>query len=181
MASRYNRPKTQQLRPGKMTQHMDEIEELLDLLTSHDLSTEELSNAAEYVKNSPEDPELEWAGDLKSVRTFAICNTLSDFVATSDKIDELHEQIEAFFSNPLPPFPYDDQEIQHSCFAYFRWLDNILAQRAPEKGGYELLSVNPELDDNLYVVVVDRCDTKRIIELANSLDLNISRLNGVER
>ncbi|MFZ2269573.1 MAG: hypothetical protein WAV95_18510 [Azonexus sp.] len=159
---------------------MDEISTLLDLLTSRSLDTEELDEAAAYVRNSPEDPELEWAGDSRSIMTFAICNTLSDFVATSDKIDELHEQIEAFFSNPIPPFPADDPEVQKSSFAYFRWLDSILAQRAPEKGGYELLSVNPGLDDNLYVVVVDRCDTERILELANALDLNIYRENGVE-
>lgn len=159
---------------------MDEISTLLDLLTSHSLDAEELDEAAAYVRNSPADPELEWAGDSRRIMTFAICDTLSDFVAMSDKIDELHEQIEAFFSNPIPPFPADDAEVQKSSFAYFRWLDKILAQMAPAKGGYELLSVNPCLNDSLFVVVVDRCDTERILELANALDLNIYRENGVE-
>ncbi len=156
------------------------LEELLQLLSCHELSAEELADAAAFVRQAPEDPELEWLDDIDSKMTFAIFDKLSEFIAVSDKIDELHEQLIEMFADPLPQFPHEHPKICKNTDAYFQWLDTLLANRAPAEGGYELVSINTGIDDNLSVLVVYRRDTQRILDIAQSLSVRISRMNGTE-
>ncbi|NRR33308.1 hypothetical protein HSX11_24335 [Oxalobacteraceae bacterium] len=154
------------------------IEELIGLLSCNDLNPAEVAAIAELVKKAPEDPELHWIEDPAQAMTHAILNNMTDYIAESDKIDELHEQLEEMFTDPLPAFPYDDEAVQESSFAYFKWLDEILAQRGSDIGGYELLSIDDGVDDYIRVAVVNRKDTARILELALLLEFRISRENG---
>ena len=154
------------------------IEELLRLLSCDEMDAEELAAAVEFVRNAPDDPELAWTGGPKQATTFAIYDALSEFVADSDKIDELHEQLEGMFEPPFPPFPHDDPSIQQSSFAYFRWLDDVLSKWAVAKGGYALVGIDPGFDDHLRVVVVYRKDTRRILELADALSVGLGLEDG---
>ena len=156
------------------------IEELIDLLSCNELAPTEVAAMAEFVRRAPEDPELDWIEDSTQAMTFAICSSLMEFVAAGDKVDELHEQLQAMFADPLPAYPYDDEAIRDSSYAYFRWLDGILATRGTTEGGYELLSIDVGLDDQLQVLAVKRKDSPRILELSELLMVRISRENGIE-
>ncbi|NHQ85588.1 hypothetical protein HA050_05580 [Iodobacter sp. HSC-16F04] len=156
------------------------IQELLRLLSCNEFSANEIIEAAQYVENAPDNPELEWAGSAASAMTFAIYDKLYSWTVEGDKIDEIHEQLEDMFSDPLPAFPYDDIEIQNNSFAYFRWINCVLAGYAIKEGGYELLSIDPGTDDQLRLLIVYKKDTSRILELAQALSLRITREDGAE-
>ena len=60
---------------------------------------------------------------------------------------------------------------------YYAWLDTIVSQLGDkEHGGYELLSLNAEGDDNQRAIAVERNDTDRIILLGRGLSIQIDRL-----
>lgn len=156
---------------------MNALEELLDLLTCNDFEPEELAEMAERIQNAPNDPEYEWLADgmpedevtPELFMRFALSSEVSDYVAHSDKVDELHEQIEEMFEDseePLPPFPYEESdEADNGVQFYFEWLDEQLAER----GDYSFLIMDVGLDDELHAIVVLRDDVDRILELASQL------------
>jgi hypothetical protein len=156
------------------------LEELLTLLSMGDIEAEALAEMCEFIEAAPDNPEFDWIDDAEQARAFAIYDQLGDFIAESDKIDELHEQMVEWFASPLPPFPHDDEAVQQSSFAYFRWLDAQLAARAPEEGGYQLLSLELGLDDMLRVLLVWRRDVTRILELATAQGLRLGVEDGRE-
>jgi len=154
--------------------------ELIDLLTSHMLEPQDRDSIAREVAAAPENPEYEWArGDAAMAISCELLNGLGDFAATSDKIDELHEQIQDMFEDSFPEFPAAALATgtggRIDLTAYFAWLDQELAQRGVEQGGYEAVIFDTGMDDNMSVFVVDRNDTGRIVELAGALGLRIDR------
>jgi hypothetical protein len=155
------------------------LPELVELLTCGDLASDQVEAIAMIVEDAPDNPEYEWREwlpDPTHAMVWALLVELDDFIATSDKIDELHEQIAEFFDADFPGFPHDPRGKQpDGVQSYFRWLDGVLQARAPERGGYELLEIENPVDDNMCAIVVCRPDTTRILELADSLSLRIAR------
>lgn len=154
--------------------------ELIDLLTSRMLEPQERDDIARQVAAAPDDPEYEWTdGDAAMASSCELLNGLVGFTATSDKIDELHEQIQDMFDEDFPEFPAAAitaaMDGRIDLTAYFHWLDEELAQRAVDEGGYEALIFDTGANDNMSVFVVDRNDTGRIVQLAGQLGLRIDR------
>jgi hypothetical protein len=156
--------------------------ELIDLLSSHMLEPHERDEIAERVVAAPDDPEYEWTqtyGDATVACACELRDALDDFAATSDKIDEVHEQIQEMFDDDFPDFPYEAVRSGWGdgvdADKYAAWLDAELAGRGTEKSGYGFVVFDTTADDNMSVFVVDRNDIDRIIELAGELDLRIQR------
>jgi hypothetical protein len=172
---------TQRSAVSNRLMHASMIAELLRLLSCGDLVAKELAEAAEYVRNAPENPELGWIDDPATAMTFALYEMLFRFAAEGDKIDEIHEQLEVMFDPPLPSFPYQNEVLRKNSYIYFRWLDKVLAGRGGTiEGGFELISFDLRLDDHLRVLPVYRRNTPRILKLAESLPLRIAQENGIE-
>ena len=155
--------------------------ELIDLLSDHMLEPHERDEIAERVAAAPDDPEYEWTrtyADATVACASELRSALDEFAATSDKIDEVHEQIQEMFDD-FPDFPYEAVGAGWGDGVdgdkYGAWLDAELAARGTEKGGYGFVVFDTTVDDNMSVFVVDRNDIDRIIELASELDLRIQR------
>ena len=154
--------------------------ELIDLLTCGALDAQERSEIERRVAEAPNDPDYEeWSGgDDRIAIACALEDLLADFAATSDKRDELHEQIQDMFDGDFPDFPYDIAGRGMSILAYFDWLDAELAQHAVEKGGYGTVCLETGADDKLSVFVVYLSERERIVGLAHLLGLRIMTPEG---
>lgn len=149
--------------------------ELINLLACHGLDSEEVNEAAEQIKSAPGDPEYGWTeGDASMAVASEMVATLYEFAAVSDKVDEMHEQIQDMFDEGLPEFP-DASEAGWNAAAYFEWLDTELSQLATDEGGYGAVMLDTGADDNMNLFVVYRKDTDRILELAATLGLTMYR------
>lgn len=156
--------------------------ELIDLLSCHMLEPQERNAIARRVAAAPDDPEYDWTrtdADATVACAYELRYALEDFAATSDKIDEVHEQIQDMFDDGFLDFP-DEAVVPGSggrvdLDAYFAWLDAELAGRGTEKGGYGAVIFDTRADDNMSVFIVERNDTDRIVQLANELGLRIQR------
>lgn len=154
--------------------------ELIDLLTSRMLEPQDRDSIARQVAAAPDDPDYEWTGgDAAMASSCELLNGLDEFAATSDKIDELHEQIQEMFDEPFPDFPASTitaaMDGRIDLTAYFDWLNAELHKFGAEEGGYEAVIFDTGADDNMSVFVVDRDDTERIVQLAGQLGLRIDR------
>lgn len=154
-----------------------ELRELIALLSGGEADEAELERLTAAVENAESDPDLEFMRELDAdeawYRAVALLFALGDHIASSDKIDELHEHISDQFAEPLPEFPSDfwGEPVEH----YFEWLDAALAARGREHGGYRLLMLDAGLDDNMAAFVVRRPDVARILELAAVGNVRIER------
>lgn len=151
--------------------------ELLRLLTCDDLEPGEPEELTRQILAAPDDPEYEWAqGDSAMAMACELQSAMGEFAATSDKIDEAHEQIQDMFDDDFPGFPFELFDHAHRIDGrvYSRWLNEELAERAVEEGGYEVIEFDTGADDRLTLFVVYRRDVDRILELASALCLNMS-------
>jgi hypothetical protein len=151
------------------------LPELIDLLTCGDLEPEEVAEVTEAVENAPEDPDYEWAEDPATAMSLALISCLGEYTASSDKIDELHEQIQDMFSDPLPAFPTTDDGQYVGVLQYFQWLDGELMQRGTDKGGFDIVQIDDMSSDEMNMIVVYKKDTARILELADALGFRFTR------
>jgi hypothetical protein len=151
---------------------MEPLHELLYLLSCHVLEGDELDACAAAVRSADSNADYDWMEEADERREFAVRSELNDWVAEGDKVDELHEGISDGFEDPLPPYPYHDDDRDFPPPAYFRWLDGVLAQRGP---GYELLLWNNPYTEDLYAMSVRRADMPRILELSHALGFSPSR------
>lgn len=154
--------------------------ELIDLLTSRMLEPQDRDDIARQVAAAPDDPDYEWTGgDTAMAVSCELLSVLQEFAATSDKIDELHEQIQDMFDEDFPGFPSAaitaDTDGRIDLNAYFAWLNLELHKFGAEEGGYEAVIFDTGADDNMSVFVVDRNDTDRIVQLAGERGLRIDR------
>lgn len=151
--------------------------ELLRLLTCDDLEPGEPEELTRQILAAPDDPDYAWAqGDPAIAMACELQDILGEFAATSDKIDEAHEQIQDMFDDDFPGFPFELFDGAHRIDGkvYFRSLNEELAQRAAEDGGYEIIEFDTGADDRLTLIVVYRKDVDRILELASALGLRMS-------
>lgn len=164
--------------PGAVRNHEggDMLKELVDLLTCRELDAEELASLAASIEGAADDPEFEWMEDPEpdELRQTALVFKLMEHFAVGDKIDEVHELISEWFSEPLPDFPDKPDGSKLLVSEYFAWLDPLLAERQ-DNGGYEALVIDDRVSDNLNVILAWRADTPRILELATQLALVIDR------
>lgn len=159
--------------------------ELLTLLTTGDLVSEELSAGAEAVALALQDPDAyfeqyldeEEDGWLRecgaNMTEVAVTNAVSDWLCIGDKADELYEQISDNFGDPLPTPPAGMRYLHE----YLRLADEELRQRGSQPGGYELLELADSYGDELQVVIVFRKDTPRILELGQQLQVKVAQLD----
>jgi hypothetical protein len=155
------------------------ITELIDLLTCGSLDSIERDEIEQRVVNAPSNPEYEWTIDERQAMSVEMVFSLGEYVASGDKLDEVHEQLQEMFEEPFPDYPYKlgsgKSTKSPSPLEYFEWLDAELAQRAVEQGGYDLVEFDTTIHDNMNLLVVYRQDIDRMIELATELELRISR------
>lgn len=159
--------------------------EFLLLLTTGDIEPEELAMATEAVVLAAQDPtayfdqfldedEDGWLRDCgASMTEVALTTVVADALCTSDKADQLYEQISEDFSEPLPEPP---QEFRY-LHQYMRLADEEIRQRGPQPGGYELLEFADSYGDEMQVLLVFRKDTPRILELGQQFNVKVARLN----
>lgn len=151
------------------------LSELLTLMTCGDLDGEELDDAVAAITAAPSNPQEDWVDSDGEAYAHEIIDQLGDYIASSDKIDELHEQIQDMFDD-FPDFPYDllNQD-GHGVLPYYEWLDRELAQRAVDEGGYDLIQIDGSGTDNMDALIVYRRDTAGIIQGAALIGVTISR------
>lgn len=150
---------------------MNALQELLPLLSRGTLKG---AAAARRIRAAADGDDFAWADDPSQALTLALCDALGDVLFEGDKLDELHEQLRDAFEDRLAPFPQKRYAAaQRSRFAYFEWLDEQLAAR-----GLALVSIEPGIDDQIRVVLVDRTALDRIAELADELELTIDAEDG---
>lgn len=151
------------------------LSELLSKLTCGDLEGEELDEAVSAITDAPSAPRDEWIDSDAQAYAVALLSHLGGHMASSDKIDELHEQIQDMFDE-FPDFPYELlKESGASVLPYFEWLDTELAQRAMEEGGYDLIQIEGNGSDEMDALVVFRRDTADIIQAAALMGVTIGR------
>ncbi len=150
------------------------LTELIALLTCQELDPAGVRDIERAVAAAPDEPALSWAGDAPLAKAVALVRELGDYLAVSDQIATLHEQIAELFADPLPPLKPGS-----AAPAYFGWLERELAKRGRQHGGYAPLLLDPYADDQMYVAVVYRRDADRVMELAaalaGTLDIRIAR------
>ncbi|TDY35965.1 hypothetical protein [Janthinobacterium sp. 75] len=151
------------------------LSELLTKLTCGDLEGKELDEAVTAITDAPSAPRDEWIDSDAQAYAVAILSHLVDYIASSDKLDELHEQIQDMFDE-FPDFPYELlKESGGSVLPYFEWLDTELAQRAVEEGGYDLIQIDGNGSDEMDALLVYRRDTNDIIQAAALMGVTIGR------
>jgi hypothetical protein len=139
---------------------MDELSELIYLMANRQFDEDEAISMAAAARAEVDDGEFDWIDGEDRQLMFAVEGQLMDWFAIGDKIDELHEQISAWFDPPLPPFPGLDPP------GYMQWLDDVLAKR---ENNYELLEFDNYFDDNIHATTVLRADMPRILALCRAL------------
>ncbi|SDI09015.1 hypothetical protein [Janthinobacterium sp. YR213] len=152
------------------------LSELLTKLTCGDLEGAELDEAVAAITDAPSAPRDEWIDSDAQAYAVAILSHLGGYMASSDKLDELHEQIQDMF-DAFPDFPYELlKDSDGSALPYFEWLDKELAQRAVDEGGYDLIQIDGNGSDEMDALVVYRRDTNDIIQAAALIGVTIGRL-----
>ena len=169
-------------------QQTADLTKFFRLTIGSEMSQIEIDEAIEYVSSISTDPEYSYVFEHFSkpaeitamLRTSAVANWLDDegLLVKSDKTDEFHEQICDLFDESLPPFStWWDNSVDRTSADYYDWLDKVVSELGDkEHGGYELLSLNAEGDDNQRAIAVERNDTDRIIRLGRELSIQIDRL-----
>ena len=151
------------------------LSELLTRMTCGDLEGEELEEAVAAITAAPSNPQEEWIDSDAEAYALEIISQLGGYIASSDKIDELHEQIQDMFEE-FPDFPYDLlKDRERGVLPYYEWLDAELAQRAVEEGGYDLIQIEGSGTDNMDALIVYRRDTADIIQAAALMGVTIER------
>ncbi len=153
------------------------LSKLIDLLTCGSLDASERDAAVTAIAAAPSDPQYDWTGSDDAARALALISALAEFIASGDKMDELHEQIQLMFEDGFPDYPHAlEAEIRaKGVLIYYEWLDGELSQRALAEGGYDLVSLEGSGTDDIDVFVVYRRDTARIIDIATDLGLRLTR------
>lgn len=157
---------------------MDNLNKLIDLLSSRQLEEDDINAIANSVRASIEDDELNWLDkdmgepvDVARRQVIELGTQLSDWFAVGDKNDEIHEQMLEWFDPELPPFPHDEY---FDSPAYVNWLNSVLATSYEQP--YELLDMdNGYGDDNLAYAAVLQADMPHILELCQLFGFRAQR------
>jgi hypothetical protein len=69
------------------------LTELIDLLICGLLDPIERDEIITRVQNAPQDLEFSWTSSPEEAMSIELMGSLADYVATGDKVDEVHELI----------------------------------------------------------------------------------------
>jgi hypothetical protein len=154
--------------------------ELINLLTCGLIDPIERDEIVVRVQNASQNPDLSWTSSPEEAISIELIGLLADYVATGDKVDEVHELIQNIFDAPFPDFPHDlnaDRPGERRVMLeYYEWMEQELAEWAVEQGGYDLIEVDDRCSENMNIFVVFRRDTDRIIQIGTELGFRICRL-----
>ena len=152
------------------------LEQLITLISSGCMSTEEISQVAAEATQAYADPEAFLAAnpDINYDDTFPIplgewvvIGSLPDTVLfQADSYDELFANIRGSFG---PQVSFVLQPKQLAKAEPLKALNRIQVQLSalyPEKQGYVLVDISEPLDDALQAVLVYACDLPRVMALA---------------
>lgn len=145
---------------------------LIDLLTSGSLDAEERNDVAQQIVDAPNHPiSADWTGPEadQAAMALALVELLEEFAATSDKLDEAHEQIKDMFDEGFPDYPHELMKDDGDLATYFTWLNAELAQWGKDEGGYESVVFDTGVDDRITIFVVYRKNADKIVKLAAKL------------
>lgn len=149
------------------------LSQLIILLTCGALEDAEREDILAAIANAPSDAQYHWVEDDAQLLALAIIDQLSGFIASGDKVDEVHEQIQEMFDD-FPDFPDQlTRDSDNGMLAYHEWLDAELAQRAVDEGGYALVAIEGSGTDDMDVLVVYRRDVDAIIRGAALMGVTI--------
>ena len=147
------------------------LKEIINILSMYDLDEAGLEHALE-------DFELEKAnyleadpGNEETAIQLGLLMAIADWVITSDKIDEFHEELQSYMTPPFPDFPKGKKLTSNE---YFLWLQGHLKSRNPSQGGYELLLISGPTDDFNGALVFSR-DTEKVLNLCHELGIQIRK------
>jgi hypothetical protein len=154
---------------------MNQLAELIDLLTIGELDANERDEIVAQVEDAPNNPDYDFPPGFDAMKIACeLVAELGEFAATSDKGDELHEQIQDMFEDDFPDFPFALVRSEGGAQAYVEWLDAELAQRGAEQGGYAAVCLDTGADDTISVFVVYLKDRERVIMLGTLLGLRMT-------
>ena len=95
---------------------------------------------------------------------------LIEIAVCSDKIDEIHEQIEELLED-IPDFPFSDEE-RVDARKYFNWVEKYL-------GDEVLLLVGDNGSDNLTLFLVNKDDVEEVIFLTKVLNIKCQKATEI--
>jgi hypothetical protein len=155
---------------------MDTLARLLSLLSSGAMDDAECTACAARIRGAIDDPDYAWADDSGTVMGLELLSCLADEVVTGDKIDEVHELLSDMFEAPLPDFHERwPSKADFTLHAYHAWLDQELASRAADRGGYDLISIDDSVSEEMNLIITMRKDTAEILKLGRELGFRINR------
>jgi hypothetical protein len=149
---------------------------LIDLLTNGALDPDERDDVVQQILDAPNHPiSDDWTGPEadQAAMALALVELLEEFAATSDKLDEAHEQIQDMFDEGFPDYPHELMKGDGDLTTYFTWLNAELAQWGTGEGGYQSLVFDTGVDDRITIFVVYRKNADKIIKLASKLGHDI--------
>ena len=91
---------------------------------------------------------------------------LEEVTVCSDKIDEIHEQIEELLDG-IPDFPFPDEE-RVDVRKYFTWVEKYI-------GDEVILKIGDDGSDNLTLFLVNKDDVEEVIYLSNLLNIQCKK------
>jgi hypothetical protein len=155
---------------------MDMLARLVALLSSGAMDAAQSAVCADRIRGAVDDPDYAWADGPATAMTLELLLCLDDDVASGDKIDEVHELLSDMFETPLPDFhTLWPRKADFTWAAYHTWMDQELARRAPDRGGYDLVSIDDGVSEDMHLVITLRPDTAEILKLGDALGLRITR------
>jgi hypothetical protein len=170
-------------------QETADLTKFFRLTIGSEMSQIEIDEALEYVASASTNPEYGYISESEQdpailtslLRTTAVVDWLDDegLLVKSDKIAEFHDRVgDLFDEDSLPPFStWWDNSVDRTFTDYSAWIDRLVSELGEKAhGGYELLSLDPGVDDNRHAIAVERSDTDRILRLGRELSIRIDRL-----
>jgi hypothetical protein len=155
---------------------MDTLARLVSLLSSGAMDDAECVASAVRIRGAVDNPDYAWSDDPATAMVLELLGCLEEDVATGDKIDEVHELLSDMFEKPLPEFhAMWPSKADFTWLAYHTWLDQELARRAPDRGGYDLISIDDSVSEEMHFIITMRKDTSEILKLGRELGFRINR------
>lgn len=156
----------------------DAIKKLIDLLsTGFELEDKDgiVATCIEAYENPTDfatENELEFLlySHQDCILDYLLPCELEEVIVCSDKIDEIHEQIEELLDG-IPDFPFPDEE-RVDIRKYFDWVEKYL-------GDEVILKIGDDGSDNLTIFLVNKDDVEEVIYLSKLLNIQCKKTTEI--